>query len=126
MSRSRRDIKGHSLTRTRINGLDLRSDSMTDNATVLARMVEAYNNDDLDGVVAEAADDVEYVLGSRGLRLVGRAAWRSVVGSVASAIPGRRLHVSNRWSAGMSPLSNGRSKERAPDRSPAIRLQARR
>ncbi|MBA3292360.1 MAG: nuclear transport factor 2 family protein [Geodermatophilaceae bacterium] len=50
----------------------------------------------MDGVVAEAADDVEYVLGSHGVRVVGREAWRSVVVSVATAIPGRRMHVSRR------------------------------
>lgn len=73
---------------------------MADNQVVLDRMLSAYNIDDVDGVVADAADDVEYVLGSRSVRLVGREAWRSVVMSVATAMPGRRLQVSRRVVAG--------------------------
>ena len=64
-----------------------------ENGLVLDRMLSAYNRGDVDGVVADATDDVEYVLGSRGVRLVGRGAWRSVVLSVATAMPGRRLNV---------------------------------
>lgn len=73
---------------------------MTDNEVVLDRMLRAYNRGDVDGVVADAADNVEYVLGSRRIRLVGREAWRSVVMSVATAMPGRRLQVSRTVVAG--------------------------
>jgi predicted ester cyclase len=67
---------------------------------VLDRLLSSYNRGDVDGVLAEAEDDVEYVLGSRGVHLVGREAWRSVVMSVVSAIPGRRMHVSRRVVSG--------------------------
>ena len=73
---------------------------MTENELVLDRMLSSYNRGDVDGVLADAADDVEYVLGSRGLHLIGRESWRSVVLSVANALPGRHMHVSRRIVAG--------------------------
>jgi steroid delta-isomerase-like uncharacterized protein len=62
-------------------------------ADVLRRAFDAYNRDDLDGVVAEAADDVQYVLGMRGISTTGRDRWREVVARIAEALPGRRAEV---------------------------------
>lgn len=62
-------------------------------AEVLRRIFDAYNSDDLDGVVADATEDLTYVFGPRGIRLTGRDAWRQVVAGIAAAIPGRRLEI---------------------------------
>lgn len=63
------------------------------NSDVLAQMLESYNRDDVDGVVARADDDVEYVFGARGIRVTGPDQWRAVMAAVAAACPGRRLRV---------------------------------
>lgn len=60
---------------------------------VLHRLFDAYNRDDVDGVVAHATDDVTYVAGGRGLRVHGREHWRAVVADVAAALPGRRARL---------------------------------
>ncbi len=39
---------------------------------VLHRLFDAYNRDDVDGVVADATDDVEYGAAKRGVRVHGR------------------------------------------------------
>jgi steroid delta-isomerase-like uncharacterized protein len=62
-------------------------------ADALRRAFDAYNRDDVDGVVAEAADHVEYVMGARGIRVTGRDRWREVVARIAEAFPGRRAEI---------------------------------
>ena len=62
-------------------------------AEVLRRIFDAYNDDDVDGVVAGATDDVTYVFGPRGIRMTGRDGWRQVVAGIAAAVPGRRLEI---------------------------------
>ena len=64
-----------------------------DNAELLARMLSAYNSGDVDGVVADAAPDVEYVMGARSIRLVGPDGWRSAVAMMATGVPDRRMEV---------------------------------
>lgn len=60
---------------------------------VLRRLFDAYNRDDPEGVVSDATEDVEYVLGRRSMRLQGRDSWRAHVARVAAAVPGRRAHL---------------------------------
>ncbi len=60
---------------------------------ILRRAFDAYNRDDVDGVVAAAADDVEYVMAARDIHVTGRDRWREVVARIADAFPGRRAEV---------------------------------
>lgn len=64
-----------------------------DNVAVLNRLVAAYNDDHAAGVVAEGADDVEYLIPDRGVHVVGREQWLELVELVARGAPGRRMTV---------------------------------
>lgn len=71
-----------------------------DNVAVLDRLVLAYNSDHAEGVVAEGADDVEYLIPDRGIHLVGREQWLGLVEVVARGVPGRRMTVVSRVVSG--------------------------
>ncbi len=66
------------------------------NRAVLDRLVEAYNRDDVEGVVADGTADVEYVIRDLGVHLVGREQWLGLVRMIATGVPGRRMTVLRR------------------------------
>ncbi len=70
------------------------------NRAVLDRLVDAYYRDDVEGVVSDGTDDVEYVIRDLGVHLVGREQWLGLVRMIATGVPGRRMTVLRRGRRG--------------------------